>query len=342
MLKLFGLVVACGFCCATAQGEPFDQAYWIAVSSGVVKIEVSRPNGGYYLGTGVVVDRGKVVTACHVVRGGARIAVLYAGVRYGAVARNTSAEHDICLLQVPLLEARPPVLRLTAQLAIGEDVGAIGFSAGARVHYAHGAVARLHRYDDGVVVQGSAAFTSGASGGGLFDADKRLVGILMFRMRGGGPQYFAAPVEWIAGGPGDNAGEVGETMDAEIPAEPFWNRAPDRLPYFMRANMLMNEERWDALQALLSEWKRDEPSNAEPVFLAGELESRQGRTATALIEYRKAVALDPDHALAWTGLVRESMRSRELDLARRAYGRLVSLSSALSSRIADEFPEVLQ
>ena len=169
MLRMLGPVVAYAYCCTVAQGAPFDHAYWIAVSAAVVKVEVVRANGNYSLGTGVVVGRGKVVTACHVLRGGARVAVLYAGVRHSAVARNTSAEHDVCLLQVPLLEAPPALLRPTSQLAIGEDVGAIGFSAGAGVHYAHGAVDRLHRYDEGMVVQGSAAFNSGASGGGLFD-----------------------------------------------------------------------------------------------------------------------------------------------------------------------------
>jgi hypothetical protein len=339
MLKLCALVVvAAGFWCAAAQSMPFDQAYWIAVSSGIVKIEVSRP-GGYSLGTGVVVDRGRVATACHVLRGGTRVAVLYAGVRHTAVAHATSSEHDICILQVPLLEAPPAVLRPTAQLAIGEDIGAIGFSAGAGVHYAHGTVDRLHRYDEGMVVQGSAAFTSGASGGGLFDAGKHLVGILMFRMRGAGAQYFSAPVEWIANGPG---GKAGETMDSEISVEPFWNRAPDRLPYFMRANLLMSGEHWGELQALLSQWHFDEPSSAEPAFLSGELDSRRGQTALAVSEYREAVARDPQHALAWSRLVRACMQVREMDLARQAYGRLVALSAALSSRIADEFPEVLQ
>jgi len=336
MLKMVGLVVAYAFCCA-AQGAPFDHAYWIAVSSAVVKVEVSRANGSYSLGTGVVVDRGKVVTACHVLRGGARVAVLYAGVRHSAVARNTAAEHDVCLLRVPLLEAPPALLRPTSQLAIGEDVGAIGFSAGAGVHYAHGAVDRLHRYDEGTVVQGSAAFTSGASGGGLFDTEKRLVGILMFRMRAAGAQYFSAPVEWIAGGLGSDAGEA---VDAEIAGEPFWDRAPDRLPYFMRANILVSEQRWDDLQSLLSQWKLEEPSSAEPVFLSGELDIHRGQTAMALTEYREAVARDPGHALAWNGLVRASMYSREMGLARQAYGRLVSLSTVLSSRIAHEFPEV--
>jgi len=89
MLKQM-LTVAAVFWCAAAQGMPFDQTYWIAISAGVVKIEVSY-SGGYSLGTGVVIDRGKVVTACHVLRGGSRVAVLYAGVRHAAVVRTVSA-----------------------------------------------------------------------------------------------------------------------------------------------------------------------------------------------------------------------------------------------------------
>src|SRR5258706_14184432 len=102
MLKMSGLVVAYGFCCTAAQGAPFDQAYWIAVSSGVVKVEVSRPNGGYFLGTGGVVDPGKVGAACHLLRGGARVGGLFAGVRHSALGRRTFAEHENCLFQVPL------------------------------------------------------------------------------------------------------------------------------------------------------------------------------------------------------------------------------------------------
>lgn len=337
MLKRYALVVAAGFWCGAVQGVPFDQAYWIAVSSGVVKIEVSRPTG-YSLGTGVVVDRGKVVTACHVLRGGIRVAVLYAGVRHSAVARTASSERDICLLHVPLLEAPPVALRSTSQLEIGEDVGAIGFSAGAGVHHAHGVVDRLHRFDEAVVVQGSAAFTSGASGGGLFDADRRLVGILLFRMRGAGPQYFSAPVEWIA----VTSNTAGDELNTQVASEPFWNRAPDRLPYFMRANLLLSGGRWDELQALLPQWQIDEPSSAEPAFLSGEIDIRHGQAELALIDYREAVARDPGHALAWSGLLRASMRTRDLEVARFAYGKLMSLSAVLSNRMKDEFPEVLQ
>lgn len=338
MQKLSGLALVAAFICTTAHGTPFDREYWIAVSSGVVKVEVSRP-GGYSLGSGVVVDLGKVVTACHVLAGGARVAVLHAGIRHDAVASARIPDHDICVLRVPRLKATPAPRRPASMLAIGEDVGAIGFSAGAAIHYARGTVDRLHRYDQGLVIQTSAAFTSGASGGGLFDADRRLVGILMFRMRGAGAQYFSVPVEWIA----DSAdGSAGETDGTPTTVLPFWNRAPEQLPYFMRANALITEERWEELRALLSQWRLDEPASAEPAYLSAELDCRQGRTALALTEYREAVARDPEHALAWNGVVRTSMLSREMDLAREAYARLVQLSTALSRRIAEEFPEVLR
>ena len=60
------------------------------------------------------------------------------------------------------------------------------------------------------------------------------------------------------------------------------------------------------------------------------------------MEYQEAVSRDPTHALAWSGLVRACVRTRDRDLARQAYRRLAALSTALSSRIAAEFPEVLQ
>jgi S1-C subfamily serine protease len=42
------------------------------------------------------------------------------------------------------------------------------------------------------VIQTSTAFTSGASGGGLFDEDGRLVGILTYRLRGASGYYFSS------------------------------------------------------------------------------------------------------------------------------------------------------
>src|ERR1700704_2326906 len=117
MTKWRVLIAAAGCWCAAGQAAPFDQAYWIAVASAIVKVEVARP-GGYSLGTGVVVAPGKVATACHVLRGGLQVAVLYAGIRRNVLTRSTpSAEHDVCVLQVPQLEARPAEVRPTRSLS---------------------------------------------------------------------------------------------------------------------------------------------------------------------------------------------------------------------------------
>ena len=86
----------------------------------------------------------------------------------------------------------------------------------------------------------------------------------------------------------------------------------------------------------------DVPLQDELAMLLERYFSQHPKAELALIEYREAVARDPDHALAWCGLVRASMRARDLDVARQAYERLAALSAVLSNRIADEFPEVLQ
>ncbi|HZP91464.1 MAG TPA: serine protease [Burkholderiales bacterium] len=340
MTALRALVLVTGCACAQAWGVPFDRAYLTAATNSMVKVEVVRADGGYSLGAGVAIDGDRVVTACHVVRKASAVAVLHAGERWSATGRVAAGQRDMCVLMVPRLKATPAALRDTAQLAIGEDVAAIGFGPGGGVFLSRGAVSRLHRYDSGLVVQGSAAFTSGASGGGLFDADGRLVGVLMFRMRGAGAQFFALPVEWIA----DllESGAEYEPVDAHIAQDPFWSLPPDRLPYFLRANMLETEKRWADLWALAARWQADEPDNGEPAYLRGEVDTVRNRVGSALADFQDAVARDPTHALAWSEVVRASLRAQHPDLARRAYSRLTLLSAVLARRLADEYPGVFR
>ena len=119
------------------------------------------------------------------------------GVRWPASAQSANAERDLCLLTVPGLVA--PVARLgqARGLAIGQMLSALGYTGGLGIQSSDGEVIELHRHDGGHVIQSSNWFSSGASGGGLFDASGNLIGILTFRLRGGETHYFAAPVEWV-------------------------------------------------------------------------------------------------------------------------------------------------
>jgi hypothetical protein len=60
-----------------------------------------------------------------------------------------------------------------------------------------GLISSLRRTQSEPIIQTDAAVSGGSSGGGLFDANARLIGITTFGIRGGQNLNFALPVEWI-------------------------------------------------------------------------------------------------------------------------------------------------
>ena len=79
----------------------------------------------------------------------------------------------------------------------GETVFALGFEGGRALQARGGIVRALHAYDGARVIESTTAFTSGASGGALFDAEGQLVAILTYRLRGDRHSYFSVPIEWF-------------------------------------------------------------------------------------------------------------------------------------------------
>jgi serine protease Do len=223
-----------------------DPAFALTLARGIVKVEVSLDEGQRFVGTGTVVAPERVVTACHVTMKAQRIHVSHGGVRRLVSGQRADMEHDLCLLAVPGLEAGAVALGRAGRLVVGEAVVALGFTGGNVLSPAFGAVENLHRLDGANVVQCDARFTSGASGGGLFDESGALVGILMFRLRGSGPQFFAVPVEWFEAwiGRSEAYGPV-----EPLAGVPFWARPADALPRFMQAGTLEAESRWTTSSA---------------------------------------------------------------------------------------------
>ena len=91
--------------------------------------------------------------------------------------------HDVCLLNVDASPAFTPEIGRAETLKLGDTVYAVGFGVG-RLTTSVGQVEALYPYEGSVVVRTSAAFPMGASGGALFDSNKRLVGILTFYRHG--------------------------------------------------------------------------------------------------------------------------------------------------------------
>ena len=281
-----------------------DPGTLIKLSTSVLKVEAFRAQGGYSLGSGVVVGADSVVTNCHVTRDARQIAVLQNGLRLPAQSQRVDAYHDLCLLRVRGVEGARAVV--FAQAAIGQAVTAVGHTAGA-LQSSVGEVLALHRLDGGRVIQSSNYFNSGASGGGLFDTDLRLVGILSFRLRGAAGHYFAMPSEWLArqlGAGGEQA--IGPRASGELA---FWEQPREAQPYFLRAAVLENNGDWRALQPLAAEWLRHDTSDPEPWYLLGLALDRQGLPGEARHALECSLALAPDLESARAELERVSLRS---------------------------------
>jgi serine protease Do len=219
-----------------------DRAALVQLAASIWKIEVQRIQGGYSLGSGVALAADQVLTNCHVTRDARAVFVVRGGQRWQAQAQAVDAEHDLCLLQVHGLGATAVALGGSDALRPGQPVTAFGYTGGLELAHSDGEVVALHRLDGGRVIQSSNAFTSGASGGGLFDARMRLVGILTFRLRGGAAHYFSAPIEWARALRDDPDRFVAVQPLAREPLA-YWQRPGAALPDFLRAAALNHEPR---------------------------------------------------------------------------------------------------
>jgi hypothetical protein len=290
-----------------AWAAALDPATLIKLSTSVLKVEVIRVQGGYSLGSGVVVDADRVVTNCHVTRDARQIAVLQGGVRLPAQSQRVDAYHDLCLLRVRGIEgSRAVEFARGDRLAIGQPLTAVGHTAGA-LQSSVGEVLALHRLDGGRVIQSSNYFNSGASGGGLFDRDLRLVGILTFRLRNGRAHYFAMPAEWLADQLRSSQPEqsVGPRTADELA---FWEKPLETQPLFLRAAVLENEGQWSALQPLAADWAHQDPTDPEPWYLLGIALDRQDQFAEARLALECSLSIAPDFKNARTALQRVTQR----------------------------------
>ncbi len=170
-----------------------------SVARSVVQIRGRDPQGTLYYGSGVVIGMDQVVTNCHVVRAGGHIGV-FRGAE-GLVVRGERADvlHDLCILEVPGLTAPPARKGSLSQLKAGQPLYFYGYPRALGMSFSAGSVRRLHPFGGSRIIETSAFFTLGGSGGGVFDARGRLVGLATFMAPGHSGAYFAIPSEWVKG-----------------------------------------------------------------------------------------------------------------------------------------------
>jgi S1-C subfamily serine protease len=204
--------------------SPAAKAYEV-IRPSIVRVRGLEPdkNGGEdtekSVGTGVViVDKGIILTNLHVVLGAKRVQVVFAdGLESDATITGARPEHDLAVLQAQTIpdELLAATMRSTADLALGDQVVAVGFPFGIGPSVTAGVVSGLRREfrsPEGKrlltnLIQFDAAVNPGSSGGPLVTAEGEVVGIVTAILNPTDQRFFvgigfAVPIENAAAAAG--------------------------------------------------------------------------------------------------------------------------------------------
>ena len=147
--------------------------------------------GGYYVqsgaGSGVIISQdGYILTCAHVVSGATSVKVQLNGSdeSYDATVVGQDSTSDIAVLKIDATGLTPAVIGDSDALAVGEVAVAVGNPLGTLSNtVTDGIVSALNRQvtvqnNDMTLIQTDASISPGNSGGGLFNANGELIGIV--------------------------------------------------------------------------------------------------------------------------------------------------------------------
>lgn len=278
--SVFALAAFSSLFVQSVPAADYDAARRAAAS--VVRVVASTPAPRGSFGSGVVLPNGRVATNCHVTRNASSVSVVEDGVRLAVLEVIGDSEADICVLRVAGLHAQSARLPASRNLQVGDEVVAAGFGGGFAKTVSVGEVTALFPYRGGYVIRTTAAFRPGVSGGGLFDRDGNLVGLITFFRRGADDfAFFAVPVEWV------DALQLSRD-GAHREAKPFWMLAHAEQPRFLQVVTFEADAKWREMAAAARLWTEEEPGEAQAWEALGRALINQGERAEGAAAMERA------------------------------------------------------
>ena len=273
---------------------PSDEATF-AVSPSVVKVHVIDAKGNHGVGSGIVVSDNQVATNCHVVANAQGVQIGKLGEAFSPVSMKADWRHDLCILQFKFLDVKPITLGDTKKLTYEQSVFSKSFGGNAvKPIISFGQIKALYLLDNENIIQSSAGFAMGASGGGLFDDDGHLIGLTTFKSPGRHAYYYSIPVEWIKR-------LLSQGKDIQLTAQtelPFWDAPFEKRPFFMQAYDASREEQWSRLKEIAALWLKNEPQSNEALFTDAIARFELKDYEAAKKELSDVVKKNPRHAQA--------------------------------------------
>ena len=298
---------------------PSDEATF-AVSPSVVKVHVIDAKGNHGVGSGIVVADNQVATNCHVVANAQGVQIGKLGEAFSPVSMKADWRHDLCILQFKFLDVKPITLGDTKKLTYEQSVFSKSFGGNAvKPIISFGQIKALYLLDNENIIQSSAGFAMGASGGGLFDDDGHLIGLTTFKSPGRHAYYYSIPVEWIKR-------LLSQGKDIQLTAQtelPFWDAPFEKRPFFMQAYDALREEQWGRLKEIAAIWLKNEPQSNEALFTDAIARFELKDYEVAKKELSDVVKNNPRHAQAQLYLLKLAKLNHD-DNATRAIETLLS------------------
>jgi serine protease Do len=225
----FGFALAAAFLATRALALEPEEIFQRAAPA-VWTVKADLGNGQFAIGSAVAITPNLLVTACHVVTKAITVQLTQQqrAVKVIRITRDPVPEHDLCVLQTESGVALATVAIAPLDgVRVGAKAYAIGSPHGLELTLSEGLVSALRANASSALptIQTSASISSGSSGGGLFDAEARLMGVTINISPGGENLGFAYPAQLIMALP--------QRIDAELAQ---WRERLKNLGVVMGAN----------------------------------------------------------------------------------------------------------
>ncbi|MBN1625014.1 MAG: trypsin-like peptidase domain-containing protein, partial [Deltaproteobacteria bacterium] len=259
------------------------------VSPGLVKIQADNTkNNIRSKGSGVVVGTDLVATNYHVIKEADEIHVIYNGKQYEARVQHKDWDRDVCTLNVSGLNARAVAKGNTGSLKAGARVYAINARENPQESpLAEGVILGMRSVNNGKFLQISAPVLPGSSGGGLFDEEGRLIGIMSYYSDiEGRKSYYALPVEWIYELPGRRQG-MPDTSEI-------------RSNVFLKKSVELEEKKdWAELSENALCWTKAYPREYAAWFSLGNAYAKSEQYDKAIESLKQALKINCNYSETW-------------------------------------------
>lgn len=201
ILVSFIIILSLLFAPSLSQAQSTRQIAQNAFPSVVLLVMEDANSQPVSLGSGFFVKDDIVATNLHMIEGAARGYAKIVGRKpkyeiVGIVGLDT--QRDLALLKITGVRAPSLTFGDINQVAVGDEVYAIGNPQGLEGTFSQGIVSSIRQVGSDILFQITAPISPGSSGGPVLNAQGKVIGIAVATFKGGQNLNFAIPATYLA------------------------------------------------------------------------------------------------------------------------------------------------